>query len=84
MDQDIPAFSFKGDIRDIDGTLQFEGSADNTAYYDYYRFFDTKKSSLDQIKKEYDAKGNEADKVELMSRSGMKKEMIALTRTCLR
>ena len=49
VDQNIPAFSFKGDIKDIDGTLHFEGSADNTAYYEYYRFFELKKNTLDQI-----------------------------------
>ena len=77
VDQDIPAFSFKGDIKDIDGTLQFEGSADNTEYYAYYRYFEAKKNTLDQIKKEYDAKGNEADKVELLSRmQSVKKEIV--------
>lgn len=78
VDKDIPAFSLSADMSNIDGTIQFEGSADNSEYYAYLRFFNEKKSALDKIKKDYEAQSNEPDRVELLSKmQQLKKEIVA-------
>jgi peroxiredoxin len=74
---DTHTLSFKADIKDINSTIQFEGSVDNTEYYNYLRFFENKRADLDKIKSEYDAQANEADKVELLSKmQGLKNEVV--------
>ena len=78
VDQNVTDFSFKGDAKNLNGTLLFEGSTDNNAYYEYLRFFEGKRVYLDQLKKDYDAKTNEADKVELLSKmQKLKKEIVS-------
>lgn len=70
--------SFKADIKDINNTIQFEGSVDNTEYYNYLKFFENKRAYLDKIKSEYDAQVDEPDKVELLSKmQGLKNEVVA-------
>ena len=78
VDQHIPEFSFKADVNNINGTIQFEKSSDNTEYYTYYRYFEEKRLQLDKIRKEYEAQVNEPDKVALMSNmQQVKKEIVA-------
>lgn len=69
--------SFNGNINDLDGTLKFDNSPDNTAYYDYLRFFREKRTLLDKIKSDYDAQTSDQDKVALLARmQQLKKEVV--------
>jgi peroxiredoxin len=77
VDQNIRQFHFVADASDVQGTMVFDGSKDNDAYYDYLRFFETKRSFIDSTKSAYEAKVNENDRVELLARmQNLKKEVI--------
>lgn len=77
VDQNMPGFSFTADVRDINNSIQFTGAPDNTEYYNYFRFFEEKRLALDQIKKDYDAKGNDADRSDLLSKmQTLKKDVV--------
>ena len=67
IDQNERQFDFTFDANDIEKTIAFNGSKDNTAYYEYLTFFRGKKVTLDKIKAEYDAQKNEPDKVALLA-----------------
>lgn len=58
---------FQADFNNIAGTIQFDNSEDNSAYYAYLKFFDTKRSALDMIKSDYDVQAHEGDKIALLS-----------------
>lgn len=68
VDQKITDFSFKADMSDIDATIQFDRSPDNTAYYDYIKFFLVKRKYLDEVKTAYDTQVSEPDKVALLEK----------------
>ncbi len=68
IDQDKLSFSFTADFNDIESNIRFEGSPDNTLYYEYLRFFQKKKAELDQIKSGYNAQNSESDRPELMAK----------------
>lgn len=68
LDESNPEFSFSAKIEDVPGTLIFAESPDNTAYYEYFRFFQEKKETLDKIKLEFDARSDESARPELLAR----------------
>ena len=70
-DQHETDFGFRGDAIHLNTTLQFEGSADNTEYYNYIRYFDQKKIAIDQLRAAYEAQKTEPDKMGLLA--GMQK-----------
>ncbi|MEP6646609.1 MAG: redoxin domain-containing protein [Saprospiraceae bacterium] len=77
VDQNIPSINFKADVNDIEGTISFDKSPDNTEYYNYLKFFQTKKIDLDRIKTDYDSQKSEDAKTELMAKmQHMKKEIV--------
>jgi len=78
VNQNETEFSFFADNKDIDGTIRFEGSPDNKEYYDYLRYFQTRRMELDKIKSTYDAQKSDQDKTELLAKmQQQKKEIIA-------
>lgn len=84
VDHSIPEFSFTADVNNLNNTIKFERSQDNTEYYAYYRFFEEKKGTMDKIKKDYDTQVNEPDKVALLSRMQQeKKEIITYQRALI-
>ncbi len=68
IDENVPAFSFTADYNNIDATIKFTGSADNTAFYEYNTFFQTKRTELEQIKTAYTSQKNDNAKQELLAR----------------
>src|SRR5687768_2561115 len=77
VDQNEREIAFTADANDIENTIVFNGSKDNTAYYEYLSFFRGKKANLDKIKAEYDAQKNEPDKVALLANmQQLKKDVV--------
>lgn len=68
IDGSSPKFSFTADASDIIGSIQFQNSLENNEYYKYLNFFGQKKAQLDDIKKEFDAVGEDADRTSLIAR----------------
>ena len=78
IDQNEHEFSFTGEVANINNTIAFNGSPDNTEYYKYLNFFESKKKYLDTLKIDYEAKKEEQDKLALYSKmQQLKKEIIA-------
>ncbi|HUR32085.1 MAG TPA: redoxin domain-containing protein, partial [Saprospiraceae bacterium] len=78
VDQNVKDFSFKGDLTNLEVSLQFEGSPDNAVYYEYLRFFQSKKGYIDQVRSDYEKQTNEPDKAALLATmQQLKKDVIA-------
>ncbi|MFZ1679310.1 MAG: DUF4369 domain-containing protein, partial [Saprospiraceae bacterium] len=81
IDRNIPEFSFTADNKDVEGTIQFQSSPDNTLYYKYLKFFQAKRNELDSIKTTYDAQKNEPDKAALLAKMQQLKKEVLLYQT---
>ncbi len=44
-----PAFNFSGDVTNIEATIEFEGSEDNTLFYENLRYIGQKRKEVDQL-----------------------------------
>ena len=78
VDYNVPQFTFTGDLQNIQSTLTFNGSKDNDVYYEYLRFFESKRSFIDSTKAAYESKVTDDDRVELLAKmQGLKKDVIA-------
>ncbi len=77
IDRNISEFSFTADYKDVEGTIQFQASPDNSLYYKYLKFFQVKRNELDSIKSSYDVQKNEPDKAALLAEmQHLKKEVL--------
>lgn len=83
IDEEDLDFSFKGDFNDLNNTLTFEGSDDNAAYYEYLRFFQSKKQYIDELKSQYDKEIREEDRMTLLSKMQQLKQDIIKYQTDL-
>ncbi len=81
IDRNIPEISFTADNKDVEGTIQFQASPDNTLYYKYLKFFQAKRNELDSIKSTYDTQKSEPDKAALLAKMQQLKKEVLLYQT---
>lgn len=66
-DEQTPLLSFGADIGDIEGTMKFKGSEDNTLYYGYRKLISARKKLLDQVRNSSETLVGDADSLQLLS-----------------